>query len=108
MRQFKVALQENFCSYSYQTLATCAVNIYYQINAPKIMLFSFLAFLLVAATLNPACGVTQGVVNASVNPNCAVTQGVVSASAWSLTFITLIVTVVFLLSELENLSSLCI
>ena len=31
--QSKVALQQNSCSYSHQTLATCAVNIYYQINA---------------------------------------------------------------------------
>ena len=31
--QFKLALQKNGGSYSYKTLATCAVNIYYLINA---------------------------------------------------------------------------
>ena len=37
------ALQENGCSYSHQTLAAYAVNIYYQIN--KIKTFFFLTFL---------------------------------------------------------------
>ena len=51
MRLFKVALQENGCSCSYQTLATCAENIYYQINAKKYY-FDYFMFFGVDAALN--------------------------------------------------------
>ena len=41
MCRYKVALQENGCSYSHQTFITCAVNIYYQINAKKTIFHVF-------------------------------------------------------------------
>ena len=44
MHPFKVALQKNGCSYSYQTLYTCTLNIYYQINANKVLFICFMFF----------------------------------------------------------------